>query len=419
MKASLFIARHLSLKRRLPGEKRSPAVTIATIGIALSVTVMMLTIAIVPGFKHEITRKVMSFDAQLSAQPVAPLTLDSPTANPAILSDSLRSIIHNALPEAQVTLNIKLPGLLKTPDHFSGLIFQAFSEPATLDFIAENLKSGAIPDYTADSTRYDLIVSEHTARQLDLNVGDRIDGYFFTNDNLRARKFNIAAIYDSHFNDFDRLICFTSYQAACALAEFEDGQGNSIQLRGLKADDIPSAAKRLENALSGAFHSGITGQYLKVADVFHQNPMYFNWLDLLDTNVNVIIILMGIVGAITLISCLFIIILERVQLIGTLKALGTTNGALRHIFLIMAERIVVRGIVTGDIISLIIIALQARFNFLPLDPESYYLSSVPVEYNWSGFIVLNISTALLALAVMLLPVMTISRIAPARAMRFE
>ncbi len=419
MNAALFISRRLSLKRNAPGEKHSPAVTIATVGIALAVAVMMLTISIVPGFKNEVTRKVMSFDAQLTVLPVEPLTIENPASAPVRLSDRLLQRITETLPGASVTLNIKLPGILKTQDQFVGLVFQAYSDSATLAYIAENLVSGTIPDYSSDSARYDIVISSHTARQLDIGTGDRIDGYFFTNDNLRARKFTVTGIYDSHFNDFDRLICFMSYVAAARLAEFNDDEGSAIQIRGLAPEDIDSARKKLTATLSDAFHTGLTGQFLETTDVYSQNPMYFNWLDLLDTNVAVIITLMSIVGAITLISCLFIIILERIRLIGTLKALGTTDAMLRRIFLYMAERIVIRGILLGDIIALIIISLQHYFNLIPLDPESYYLSSVPVEYNWTGFLLLNAAAALLALAVMLIPVMTVSRIAPARAIRFE
>ena len=419
MNAALYISRRLSLKRNTPGEQRSPAVTIAIIGIAIAVAVMMLTLSVVPGFKNEITRKVMSFDAQLTAQPLLPLTLDNPAASAVRLSPDLAELIATDMPDANATLNIQLPGILKTAEHFDGLVFQAYSNPATLDYIAVDMISGSIPDYTCDSTRYDIVISRHTARLLDIDTGDRIDGYFFANDNLRARKFTIAGIYDSHFNDFDRLPCFMSYPAASRLADFDENEGTTIQIRGLDSDELIEARRRLSSIFSDAFHSGITSQYLEVTDVYQQNPMYFNWLDLLDTNVTVIIVLMAIVGSVTLISCLFIIILERIKLIGTLKALGTTDSMLRQIFLYMAERIVIRGIVIGDIIALILITLQYYLRLLPLDPESYYLSSVPVEYNWLGFLTLSIAAAIIALSVMIVPVLTISRIAPARVMRFE
>ena len=175
----------------------------------------------------------------------------------------------------------------------------------------------------------------------------------------------------------------------------------------------------MQKVATEAFYNNATNCYLAVNDVYEQKPMYFNWLELLDTNVIVILVLMGCVAAVTLISCLFIMILERVQLIGTLKALGADNGLIARTFLYMAERVVLRGIIIGDIIGLVIVWLQWQVHFIPLDPEAYYLNSVPVEFNWTGIIALNILAALLALAIMLIPTHTVARISPARVMRFE
>lgn len=421
MDAPLFIARRLSLKRGRGKDRRSPAVTIAAVGIALCMAVMMLTIAIVPGFKHEVTRKVMGFDAQISIDPIQPVTLEPSNPRPARLTPELSALITDSLPGADVELAVKLPGILKTDDHFAGLVFEAFSGSEALRFIEENLVEGIVPAYTSspDSTRYDIVISSHTARELKLQCGSRVDGYFFTNDNLRARRFTVTGIYNSHFNDFDRLLAIMSYPAAASLAEMAPDEGTAIQIRGLAPDEVIPAAGVVSTVLSDAFHAGTVADYLEATDVYQLNPMYFNWLDLLNTNVTVIILLMACVGAATLISCLFIMILERVQLIGTLKALGATNRQVSRIFLYMAERIVIRGIIIGDIIGLSLIALQHHFDLIPLNPESYYLSAVPVEFNWCGFITLNVSVAVISLLVMLLPTMTVSRITPARVMRFE
>lgn len=421
MEAPLFIARRLSLKRGRGDNRRSPAVAIAAIGIALCMAVMLLTISIVPGFKHEVTRKVMGFDAQITIAPIRPITLEKSPQPGARLTPELTRLITDVCPDANVELAIKLPGILKTTDHFAGLIFEAFSGEEALKFIEENLIEGRIPDYAThpDSSRYDIIISRHTSRELQLECGDRVDGYFFTDDNLRARKFTIAGIYDSHFNDFDRLLTFMSPPAAAALAGFSPDEGTSIQVRGLDPGEVTSATRIINAALSDAFHAGKVAEYFEATDVYSLNPMYFNWLDLLNTNVAVIIILMSCVAAATLISCLFIMILERVQLIGTLKALGSPNSLISRIFLYMAERVVLRGIIIGDIIGLALITLQHFFNLIPLNPESYYLSAVPVEFNWVGILTLNISVAIVSLIIMILPVMTVSRISPARVMRFE
>lgn len=419
MNAPLFIARRLSLRRGHGAGRRSPAVTIAVAGIALSVAVMLITLAIVPGFRNEITHKVMGFDAQITIEPVQPVTATPEPLRPAVCPPALRDEIVAALHGAEVFTAVRLPGILKTPDQFVGLVFQAFDGNAPLDFIASNLIKGALPDYAVDSTRYDIVISSITSRRLGLDVGDRVDGYFFNNDNLRARRFNIAAIYDSHFDDYDRLISFMSVTAARALAAIPSDGGTEVQIRGLRDADVRRARETVSAIVSDAFSSGLLPEYNEVTDVFSRNPMYFNWLDLLDTNVAVIIWLMSCVGAVTLISCLFIMILERVQLIGVLKALGATNSQIIRIFLYMAERVVIRGILIGDAIGLAFVWLQWQFNLLPLDPEAYYLSSVPVTFNWGAFIILNIAAAIIALVIMLLPTLTVSRISPARVIRFE
>lgn len=419
MNAPLFISRRLSLRRGRGSGRRSPAVAIAVTGIALSIAVMIITLAIVPGFRDEVTRKVMGFDAQLTLQPVQPIGTGDGDIIPAVCPPEFTALITDRYPGADVELAVKLPGILKTSDQFAGLVFQAFSGGAAHDFVAGNIIEGSMPDYAVDSLRYHIVISSHTARALQVGVGDRIDGYFFNNDNLRARRFTIAGIYDSRFDDFDRLVAYMSLTAARSLASLGPDEGTAVQIRNLPDGEVRQARNVIGKLAGTAFADGILPQYPEVVDVYTQNPMYFNWLELLNTNVAVIICLMGCVGAATLISCLFIMILERVQLIGTLKALGATDGQVARVFLYMAERVVIRGILVGDVIGMAIILLQWRFRLIPLDPEAYYLSSVPVEFNWSGFIILNIAAALLSLVIMLLPAYTVSRISPARAMRFE
>jgi len=425
MNISLFIARRLSLKRDAGVEsgatRRSPAVTIAVAGIALSVAIMLLTLAVVPGFKHQITRKVMGFDAQVIMQPVQP-TADYETAGlqGVSLTARLDSMIGAKLPAGgKAELTIRQPGILKTENQFAGLVFKAFGGDMADSFVAGSLEEGFSPDYSVDSMRYQIVISRTTADALELSTGDRVNGYFFTGNNLRTRRFTIAGIYNSHFNEYDKLLAFMSIDAARSLASLGPDQGSAIEIRGLDSDDIVSVRQEMQHVATEAFYADATNCYLSVGDVYERNPMYFNWLDLLDTNVIVILVLMGCVAAVTLISCLFIMILERVQLIGTLKAIGADNRLIARIFLYMAERVVLRGILIGDIVGLLIVWLQWQFRFIPLDPEAYYLNSVPVEFNWAGIVGMNVVAAFLALAIMLIPARTVSRISPARVMRFE
>lgn len=407
-----------------PASRRSPAVTIAVTGICLSVTIMLLTLAVVPGFKNQITRKVMGFDAQVMLHPTQPtVNYDGERPLPVTLTPSLKASIDSFLPPtASAQLAIRLPGILKTPTQFSGLIFKAYdSTGPALDFVAENLEEGAVPryDYEPDSTRYDIVVSRTTATALEIGIGDKVDGYFFGDGNLRARRFTVAAIYNSHFNEYDKLTAFMSPHAARRLTSLGDSQGDAIEIRGLEPDLVEPVSRDMRHVATQAFYDGSADCYLSVNNVYQLDPMYFNWLDLLDTNVIVILSLMACVAAVTLISCLFIMILERVRLIGTLKALGADNPVIARIFLYMAERVVLRGILLGDIIGLLLVWLQWQFKLMPLDPESYYLSSVPVEFNWPGIIILNLAAAVMALVIMILPTHIVARISPANVMRFE
>ncbi|MDE6085366.1 MAG: FtsX-like permease family protein, partial [Muribaculaceae bacterium] len=276
-----------------------------------------------------------------------------------------------------------------------------------------------IPDYSSDSTLYHVVISRSVAQELSLGLDDRVLAYFFTEGNIRTRRVKVAGIYNSHFNEFDHLMGFMSIDALRPIASMETGRADAVEIRSLKEDDIAEATRVMMNVATEAFYANTTDNYLSVNDVYSRNPMYFNWLDLLDTNVIVIMVLMGIVSAVTLISCLFIMILERVRLIGILKALGADNDQVSRIFLFMAERVVLRGILAGDVIGLLLVWLQWQFHLLPLDPEAYYLNSVPVEFNWTGILILNAAAIALSLIIMLLPTRTVSRISPARVIRFE
>ena len=405
----------------MSGRHRSPAVGIAVTGIALSVTIMLLTLAIVPGFKHQITEKVFGFDAQIVLHPVQPVaSYDDGSTVTVECSDTLRNRLLSNLPTgARVQLSASTPGILKTDDQFAGLVFKAFDDGLEGSIIDSCIEEGGIPDYDVEEMRYAIVVSRTTADALQLSRGDKVNAYFFVDNNLKPRRFTVAGIYNSHFNEFDKLMAYISMPAVRSIAGLPDGAGNDIEIRGIGRNEVTDARIAMQRVVSDAFYDGTTSCYLAVNDAFEKDPMYFNWLDLLDTNVIVILALMGCVAAVTLISCLVIMILERVTLIGTLKSLGATNGMIERMFLYMAQRIVLRGIILGDVIGLLLVWLQWQFALLPLDPEAYYLNAVPVEFNWTGIALLNIGAVVLSLAIMLIPAHMVSRISPARVMRFE
>lgn len=413
MNLSLYISRRLSFSNGT--KQRTPVnVVIAVIGVALAIIVMELTLAIVFGFKTEITRKVMGFDAQVAVLPAYDYKAGDIVATIS-LDDTLKDAIHECLPQASVVLTMKQPGVLKTSDNFSAIVFKA-SDDKTYDFEFEkgNLVEGEIAHN--DNT---ITVSTSLARQLNLGLGDKIDAYFFVNNAIKARRPRIVGFYESNFGDYDNLIAYAPLGWLQDVAAVDSITGTRIELRGLNNEDITTAADLLQDHLITKAQEGTFTQVYPVDNVRHTGAMYFSWLDLLDTNVVMIFILMACVSGFTLISSLFILILERIKMIGLLRSLGMTKMDMRQIFVYLAIRLVIIGMIVGNVIGLGIIFAQYYFEFIPLNPDMYYLNSVPVLINKWHIVALNVGVIVISWAVLILPSHLAATISPAKTMRYE
>lgn len=421
MSTALFLARRISLRSR--GGARA-GVIIAVTGIALALTVMMLSVAVMQGFKKEIAAKVTGFESQLT------VTADNGEGNvesdlstdivPVALTPRLREIIAETLHGVTVNVVATRPGVLKTPGDFSGVVFRGYDADFDHSFLASNITEGTLPRWSAGGAADSIVISRLTASRLGLAPGDKTGAYFFSNGALKARSFTVAAIYDSHFSDYDAVNVFASLPAIARIDRLPEGAGSRIDINGI-ADDamIEPAASQLQDALLHAYYEGRLTDVYRVDNIHRSGALYFNWLELLDTNVIVILILMAAVSAFTLISSLFIIILERVNMIGVLKALGASNRLIRHTFIIVAERLVIRGLIIGNAVALTLILLQSHTHFIPLDADSYYLSYVPVSIGWMPVVALNAGVILMSALVLLLPSAIVARISPSRSIRFD
>lgn len=418
MKFELFIARRLRLKSGKSTGKRSPSVTIAVAGIALAIVIMMIAIVVVLGFKHEIRDKVMGFDAQIN---IMPASVYSNSDNRFIVyNDTLRDLISSTLPQnAEISLSIKQPGILKTDSDFMGVILKGMDNGYNWKFVSDNLAEGKIPDYSCDENKNSIIISRIMSASLGLDVGDRIYAYFFNDNNIRTRRFEIAGIYESHFGEYDRITAFAPIEALQKISRLQSDMGSSIEIRGLNPDKIMDNCIALqENIAEACYRQGLSQMY-QIDNVYHTGALYFNWLDLLDTNVVVILILMAFVSGFTLVSSMFIIILERINMIGVLKSLGASNAQIRRIFIMLTERLVLKGMLFGNIIALSLIFIQSKFHILPLDPEAYYLNYVPVEINWWHIVALNVGVIIISALILVLPSHLVSTISPAKTIRYE
>ncbi|MDE6066879.1 MAG: ABC transporter permease [Duncaniella sp.] len=415
MSVPFFIARRMSLRTSQRGG--STGLIVAVTGITLSVVVMIVSVAVMTGFRDEIRNKVIGFDSQIS---IAPKATDN-TAASILLSRADLAPIDSILPEsAGYTLTARQPAILKTPDNFTGSIIKGVDKDYDWTFIKSNLIDGTIPDYNSDSTIYHIVLSRAIAESLSLSTGEKIDTYFLGSGAYKVRRLKIAGIYDTHFDEYDRNTIFGSLQMLRRIADAPDSCATIAEINGLPDDE---SIDRTEEAISGAFldeiYSGRTERHYNVVSIHRLAALYFNWLALLDTNVKVILSLMSLLTVLTLVSSLFILILRRVNTIGILKALGASNRQIRTTFIIMSVRILTRGLITGNLIGIGLLYLQKSTHIIPLNPEAYYLNHVPVVIDWGTIASLNAGIILLSLAVLLLPSAIIATIPPSRAINYE
>ena len=421
MNVSVYIASRLQLKP--DGGHRSPGVVIAISGIAVAVTVMILTLSVVTGFKNGIRDKVIGFDSELTVTAL-PATDEFGYADPATAmfhydADLDKAIRLTVGDDVDIRPTMTATAVLKTDSAFLGLNLMAWDADTDYPFIERHMVEGTLPDYRADSTANQAVISRVAADELNLAIGDKVYTYFFTGGNMRTRRVTVAGIYDTMFGERDRMVAFCSMPLLRGVYSVDSLTVGGVMIAGMDLDRVSDASVDLQNMLLRKIYNGEMPKALEVSTVYNTGAVYFGWLDLLDTNVWVIIFLMTVVASFTLVSSLFILILERVRMIGLLKSLGATNMQVRRIFLFLAMKIVIWGMVAGNLLAVALILIQMKWHIIPLDPESYYLSYVPTEFNLFHLVAVDVATLVVSWLVMVFPSMIISTISPARSMRYE
>ena len=308
-------------------------------------------------------------------------------------------------------------GILKTDSDFLGVIFKGVGKDYDLSFLKQHLVSGKMPEFNDEESSYQLLISQQTADKLVLKAGDRVFSYFIGNDDVRVRKFTVAGIYQTNMNQFDQLLCFTDYQVPIRLNGWEKDQCSGAELMVNDFERLEETARQVQHLITRNVDR--YGETFTSQTIYESYPQIFTWLDLLDINVWIILALMVCVAGFTMISGLLIIILERTQMIGLLKALGARNSTVRHTFLWFAAFIISQGLLLGDLIGIGIVVLQQQTGFVKLDPASYYVDTAPMELNIPIVVALNVATLLISIFVLIAPSFLVSHIHPAKAMHFE
>ncbi len=392
-----------------------PVIRIATIGVAIGLAVMIVTVGVILGFKHTIRDKVAGFGSHITVESF--IALQSATPYPISVDDSLMKVMKGIPGVRHAERYAVIQGILKTDSDFLGVVFKGVGEEYDTRFLQNNLVEGKIPAFSSKKSSYQLLISRMIADKLGLKINDPVYAYFISYDNVRARKFTVAAIYETNMTQFDQALCFTDLPVPIKLNKWDDDQCNGVELLVNDFNQLKTTAAHVIERVNR--HTDHNGEILTSHTVQESYPQIFSWLSLLDINVWIILALMVCVAGFTMISGLLIIILERTQMIGLLKALGARNKSVRHTFLWFAVFIVGQGLVWGNIIGIGVILLQQYTGFIQLNPANYYVSTAPMELNIPLIVLLNIGTLIITVLILIIPSFLVSRIHPARSMRYE
>ena len=414
MNFPLFIAKRIYND---PGDKQKvsrPAIRIATIGVAIGLAVMIVSVSVVLGFKHTIRDKAIGFGSHITVAEFS--TINGINQYPICMDDSMVNLLRKINGVKHVQRFAMTQGILKTENDFLGVMFKGFDEQFDTTFVHQYLVEGTIPTFSGTSSKQQILISKLMADKLQLHAGQSVYAYFI-NNNVRARKFTIAGIYQTNLKKYDEVICFTDLYTAVKINGWEPDQATGAELTVNdfeKIDQTEETIIALVNRTKDKYHHTYSS-----ATVQESNPQIFSWLNLLDLNVWIILVLMICVAGFTMISGLLIIILERTNMIGVLKALGSRNKAIRHTFLWFAVFIIGKGMLWGNILGIGVTLLQKFTGLIKLDPATYYVDTVPVEINLPMLLLINVCTLIVSVFVLIAPSYLISHIHPAKSMRYE
>ena len=411
----LFLANKIYHSNSNHKKVSTPAITIATLGVAIGIAVMIVSICVVLGFKHTIRDKVIGFGSHITI--TDSLSTLSNEQFPIVFNDTIQKLLKTTPGIKQFQRYTYKQGILKTNSDFLGVILKGVGQDYDETFIRENLVKGEIPKFSDKENQGKIVISQYMADKLQLKVGQRLYAYFINEQGVRTRRFLISGIYQTNLSRFDDVICLTDLYTCNKLNGWNNNQVGGIEVTLDNFTKLPTITQHINKKLNTTLN--INGYRYNAMTIKEMNPQIFSWLDLMDINVWIIIALMIAVACVSMISGLLIIILERTQMIGILKALGAHNRTIRHTFIYLATFIVGRGLLLGDILGLGIVALQRYTGIVKLNPQIYYVNIAPVEINLPFIIALNLITLGICIFIMIAPSYFIAKIHPAKSMHYE
>lgn len=412
MNLELFIARRLFGTRKGEHRVSKPAVTIAQWGVSVGIIVMIVSLCIIVGFKHEIKEKIIGFGGHIQVRnyeaseygdnPVTADNIDIQKIASATGVTSVREFIHK-------------PGLISVGDEFEGIIVKGIGSDYNNDFLASHIVEGTFPQFSDTAASNKIIISRLIANRLKISSGDKINIYFIQ-DGIKARRMTVEGIYETNLSEMDELLAVTDIYTTRRLNNWSSNQSSGLEISVSDYENIDYTRDTLIGTIRDIADKH--RQRLFVQTVEENNPRMFAWLDILDGTVWIILVLVLGIAGFTVISGLLILILEKSNLIGILKALGAHNASVRKIFLYYATFIIGRGMLWGNFIGILLCLIQQQTGIIALDPTMYYMDRVPIMFTW-WLLPMNVIVFIISVAMLVLPSMIISHIEPTKAIKFE
>jgi lipoprotein-releasing system permease protein len=400
-----FIAKRLSTNRQ--SGFSGLIIRIAIAAVAISIAVMIIAVAIVKGYQYEIRNKITGFSSHIQ---ISRLDMNNSFETTALKSDSIMEHLIVSQQGIQHIQKMAIKaGIIKTKDEFEGIVLKGVDKDYDWKFIQQHIQQGKVLLLNDSLTSNEIVLSQKTVDKLKLKLGDAVIIYF-VQDPPRARKFTLAGIYKTGFDEMDQLYAFADMRH---VQKLNNWQSNEISGYEISINDYKQLDAMADNILSFVPYN------MEVKTIRQIHPQLFDWLNLLDLNVVIIIILMIVVACINMSTALLILIVERSNMIGVMKALGTRNLTVAKLFLYMATYLMIGGMVIGNIVGIGLCVLQQKFSLFKLNQEAYYLSEVPIQFTLNDILLINAGAFIVCILVMIIPSRFVLRITPVKAIRFE
>ncbi|MUP46404.1 ABC transporter permease [Gramella sp. BOM4] len=410
MNFEYFVVKRLISAKKYKSSISAPIIKIAITAIAIGVIMMLVSFATGLGLQEKIRDKISAFNGHINIS-----SYDNNSSKVSLIPVSKNQDFYPDFETVDGIEHVQAVAtkfaVIRTETDFEGIIVKGVGPEYRWEYLEEYLVKGELPDYSG-KLNDEVLISDYLANRLNLEVGDRMNTFFLREDSERPvqRGFLITGIYDSGFQEFDELYIIADLRHIQRINRWEDDQVGNFEV-------FISNFEELDRKGNEVYEN--TGSFLDTQTIRQKYYSIFEWLSLFDFNIALILGIMILVAGINMITALLVLILERTQMIGILKALGANDWSIRKVFLYNAAYLILLGLFWGNLLGIGLLAVQKYFKLIPLDPRTYYVNEVPIYLNWDYILFVNVGTLILCMLMLLIPSVIISRISPVKAIKFD